>query len=77
MQMANTRHATYEAAETGGNGAGAGGSGENNVNHNEPHPELQLPPPPLHSFLEVSAMLSSHRKHGRFSAYYCQQCSTW
>jgi hypothetical protein len=46
MQMANTRRATYEAAETGGNGAGAGGSGANNANHNEPHPELHLPPPP-------------------------------
>jgi hypothetical protein len=46
MQMANTRRATYEAAETGGNGAEAGGSGENNVNHNEPHPEPHLPPPP-------------------------------
>jgi hypothetical protein len=34
MQMANTRRAMYEAAETGGNGAEAGGSGENNVNHN-------------------------------------------
>jgi hypothetical protein len=45
MQMANTRRATYEAAETGGNGAGAGGSGENNINHNEPHPEPHLPPP--------------------------------
>jgi hypothetical protein len=48
MQMANTRRATYEATETGGNGAGAGGSGENNINHNEPHLEPQLlPPPPL------------------------------
>jgi hypothetical protein len=46
MQMANTRRAMYEAAETGGNGAGAGGSGENNVHHNEPHPEPHLPPPP-------------------------------
>jgi hypothetical protein len=46
MQMANTRRATYEAAETGGNGARAGGSGENNVNHNEPHLEPHLPPPP-------------------------------
>jgi hypothetical protein len=47
MQMTNTRRATYEAAETGGNGAGAGGSGENNINHNEPHPEPHLPPPSL------------------------------
>jgi hypothetical protein len=31
--MANTRRATYEAAETGSNGAGAGGGGANNVNH--------------------------------------------
>jgi hypothetical protein len=46
MQMANTRRATYEAAETGGNGAGAGGGGANNVNHQEPQPEPQLPPPP-------------------------------
>jgi hypothetical protein len=46
MQMANTRRATYEAAETSGNGAGEGGSGENNVNHNEPQPEPHLPPPP-------------------------------
>jgi hypothetical protein len=47
MQMENTRRATYEATETGGNGAGAGGSGENNINHNEPHLEPQLLPPPL------------------------------
>jgi hypothetical protein len=47
MQMANTHRATYEAAETGGNGAEAGGSGENNVNHNEPHLEPHLSPPPL------------------------------
>jgi hypothetical protein len=48
MQMTNTHRATYEAAETGGNGAKAGASGENNVNHNEPHPEPHLlPPPPL------------------------------
>jgi hypothetical protein len=46
MQTANTRRATYEAAETGGNGAGAGGSGENNVNHNEPQLEPYLSPPP-------------------------------
>jgi hypothetical protein len=46
MQMANTRRATYEAAETGGNGARAGGSGANNANHNELHPEPHLPPPP-------------------------------
>jgi hypothetical protein len=46
MQMANTRRATYEATETGGNGAGAGGSGANNANHDEPHPEPHLPPPP-------------------------------
>jgi hypothetical protein len=44
--MANTRRATYEAAETGGNGVGVGRSGENNVHHNEPHPEPHLPPPP-------------------------------
>jgi hypothetical protein len=68
MQMANTRRATYEAAETGGNGAKAGGSGENNVNHNEPHPEPHLPPPPpltvevLYSFLEVSATPSNLRR---------------
>jgi hypothetical protein len=44
--MANTRRATYEAAETGGNGVGAGGSGANNVIHNDPHLEPHLPPPP-------------------------------
>jgi hypothetical protein len=44
--MANTHRATYEAAETSGNGVGAGESGENNVNHNEPHLEPHLPPPP-------------------------------
>jgi hypothetical protein len=43
----NTRHTTYEAAETGGNGARAGGSGGNNVNNNEHHREPHLPPPPL------------------------------
>jgi hypothetical protein len=47
MQMTNTRRATYEAVETGGNGVEAGGSGENNVNHNEPHSEPHLPPPLL------------------------------
>jgi hypothetical protein len=46
MQMTNTHRATYEVADTGGNGVGVGGSGENNINHNEPHPEPQLPPPP-------------------------------
>jgi hypothetical protein len=45
--MANTRRATYEAAETGENGARADESGENNIHHNEPHPEPHLPPPPL------------------------------
>jgi hypothetical protein len=44
--MTNTRRATYEAAETGGNGARVGGSGAHNANHNEPHPEPHLPPPP-------------------------------
>jgi hypothetical protein len=46
MQMRNTRHTTFEAVETGGNGARAGGSGGNNINNNESHPEPHLPPPP-------------------------------
>jgi hypothetical protein len=62
MQMANTRHATYEAAETGGNGAEAGGSGKNNVNHNEPHPEPHLlPPPPLTTEIFFAQFLGSQR----------------
>jgi hypothetical protein len=62
MQMANTRRATYEAAETGGNGVGAGGSGENNVNHNEPHPEPHLlPPPPLTAEVFFAQFLKSQR----------------
>jgi hypothetical protein len=60
--MANTRRATYEAAETSGNGAGAGGSGENNVNHNEPHPEPHLsPPPPLTAQVFFAQFLGSQR----------------
>jgi hypothetical protein len=62
MQMVNTRRATYEAIETGGNGAGAGGGGENNVNHNESHPEPHLsPPPPLTVEVFFAQFLESQR----------------
>ena len=44
--MTNTRHNTYEAAETGANGAGTGGGGGNHSNNNEPPHEPHLPPPP-------------------------------
>jgi hypothetical protein len=62
MQMANTRRATYEATETGGNGVGASGSGETNVNHNEPHPKPHLPPsPPLTAEVFFAQFLESQR----------------
>jgi hypothetical protein len=62
MQMTNTRHAMYEAAETSGNGAGAGGSGGNNINHNEPHPEPHLsPPPPLTAEVFFAQLFGSQR----------------
>jgi hypothetical protein len=62
MQMTNTRHTTYEAAETGGNGPGAGGSGGNYINNNEPHHEPHLPPPPpLNPEVFFTQLLESQR----------------
>jgi hypothetical protein len=59
MQMANTRRAMYEAAETGGK---PGGSGANNVNQNEPQPEPHLlPPPPLTAEVFFAQFLGSQR----------------